>query len=245
MPELRSTGEEVDQTSPSPPVRRPFLNITGSPRIDRAMFCMTILGGVISLLIGYAEFGFLDFWLGAAIGSPIGLMWGITLEERDRSSTFKNWPRVWGILLLVSAIAIVGGAQIIFTVATAKANVENLATLKSGQILRIDFRRLNGGNSFASIHEPVALEEFSVAARDAIISFPGSVGADESFQEWSVKVVLSDGNTIAFQWSHRGKCPATMDGMFLNPDSTTIINKGEFSSTTLRAWFRKYVKPRL
>jgi hypothetical protein len=146
---------------------------------------------------------------------------------------------------LISAIAIVGGAQIIFTVATAKANVENLASLKPCQIVQIDFRRLNGNIGFASIREPVALKEFAVAAHDAKISFPGSVDADESFQEWSVKVVLSDGNTIAFHWSHRGKYPATMDDMFLNPDSSTIVNKGEFSSTTLRTWFRKFVKPRL
>lgn len=216
-----------------------------SRTVDRVMFGTAFIGAIVGVVLHCCEFWFLDAWLGGAIGMPIGLALGVAYERRQASWDDHCLPRVYVVGVLSVAVALLGVSNLLPMVNTAKANVNLLSTLQPKSLTKIRVRKPFSNASIVTIDDRQALNDFVIAARDMRVGYPGQLSSGESFDEWWFVIVLADSQEIELEWSHRGRSPNTVFGMFVETNRRSLKNRGSWLSTNLRAWFSQYVETAL
>lgn len=218
--------------------RSPFI----SRRIDRVIFATQFVGGFIGLCVRFAQFGFLDFWIGGTIASPVGLVLGILCEKRATNEAKIAGSRVWLAGFITLFLAASSCFFVIPMVANAKANLKKLSTLQDNSIDQIRVYTPFRLKLLLAIDDEKTLSGFIVAAHDAQLNYHGKVSADKTVETWWIDIILRDGPTLELEWSHRSDAPDTGYGMFIATTNNSVSNRGQFISRNLRSWFRENVE---
>ena len=212
-----------------------------SNRVDVTLITTSILCGILSVVIGYEESWFADFWMGGVLGLPIGLAIGVAWEWRRKGATTLRSKQIW-----VSAVAslVLSGFAVFHEIpraVVARRSVQALRTLPIDSVVRIEFSEPFGNRIIATIDDENSLSDFAIAARDVRILHPGK-GALNNRSEWWVLVVLQDGERFKLEWTIYDRSPNVI-GRFIKTTPNSVSNQGNFLSVDLRTWYSRYVEP--
>ena len=214
-----------------------------SRRVDRAMVAAACAGAVVGLVVGYGRFWFLDLWLGAVVGGPIGLALGITWEKA-RGGSEVNWRHA-GLAAIGSVL--LAGIAVFFIVpmtVTARRNVETLTTLAPESLVEIRVCKRYSDQELAVIDDRAALTAFAADAADAKVHYSGQDGS-ERVDAWWLTLVFAGGHTQRVEWQQRSAQPSLVYGRFIETTPASLAGRGGFVSTKLRGWFARHVEPKL
>jgi len=213
---------------------------------DRVVIATQLVGGLVGVTIGYAQFWFLDFWLGAGIATPFGIILGMAWEFRAGDKADVAWHRAWFAVGVLSVVIVAFAFFLIIPMTTtAKTNIRLLSIIPQGSVEQIRLYTPYRSNLLATVDDKKALSGFVTAARDIRLHYPGQLGRNEHVEEWWVVVELIDDQTVELVWTHRSDSPDTVEGMFIETTPRSMTNHGQFISTNLRIWFTEHIQTQL
>lgn len=207
-------------------------------RVVVGIIICQILGGAMGLLIGAHHSGFSNFWLGGAIGSPVGFILGIgwhllTAEGRAKTPL--------GTTLFLGVLAFALGAAACFQVLPhMRGEMQRLRAIKAldaSKISSVSVFDRYGESRIAEFSSPSTIREFALSCRDAEGYSPNH---PHYVASWYIVIAGTDPSEIECHYeAGRGQMVV---GYFVAKSGTTTRYYGTFSSRNLRKWFEKHLR---
>jgi hypothetical protein len=211
-------------------------DLKGVWRIILAVVVCELLGGLISMAIGFHHFWFMNLWLGGAIGSlpgfVIGAIWQFSGPSGRRGSAGVAW---FGGLLALAIAGIACG--VVFPLMRMHVTqLSALAHLRDESIHSIVVFDRYGDTRLVSLSDQKALLAFAEACVDGVGHTPNHPTYSDSWY-----VVVSGNSRHEFELHLDPKFPSSVIGDFVLKSGNTTTYQGAFESHGLRSWIEKYV----
>jgi hypothetical protein len=213
-----------------------FSDLKGVWRILLAIVVCELLGGLISLAIGFHHFWFFNLWFGGAIGILPGFVIGAVWQFSGTSGHRGSAGLACFMGLLALAFALMACCVVFPRMRMEMTHLSALAHLRDEPIHSIEVFDRYGETRLLSLSDQGALLAFAEACGDGVGHTPNHPTYSDSWY-----VVVSGTSRHEFELHLEPRFPNSVIGYFVLKSGNTTTYQGTFESHGLRSWVEKYV----
>lgn len=210
-------------------------------RIVVAVVVCQLLGGAASLLIGVHHFWFMNFWLGAAIGTLPGFIVGAVWHfsgGADRRNSIGVACFIGLIAVFLSVVAVWEALPYMKKEMRALSSMSRLQeeTIRQVDVFDGDAFDRDGDKRILEVSDPAAITAFAQACSDVVGHSPNHPTYSHSWY-----VVVHANTTHEFELRLNPSFPRSVIGYFVSESGNTRQYHGSFESHALRPWVEQHL----
>ena len=211
------------------------------PSIWRIVICtmfFQMVGSIITLFAQYSYNPFLNLWIGGAIATPIGFVFGLSWQLINPARR-SEMPVQTTVFIGVIAV-VLGGIAVFQEIPDLTKENKLLASLKSiecNSIKQIRITNIDDDKLVKVIESRDAIKEFCMACSDVhgnMLNHPSYISS------WYV--VIEGKPVFELECNFEKSNKAELIGQFVEKKDNLTRYYGSFASINMRDWFNKNLR---